>query len=291
MSIDVVMKQKGFLKKVLPLSIIIKENLAYGTYDGMRIEPDIIKDNEIMLYHPKYIGRGFSVIWNKEEKDKVVLRLLNPTLPHEIDSFFECIQRIASYWKCELEIDGQIQKINDFLRRKQEFIDFNERVTVDMLNNIISGENNNLTLFCTMFPLVVGEKEANAFINDVSLFYQWMNDKQQIDAYYAKPQFYKIDDKIEGRYVCTEDVCSIFPCKPYVPFGFINPETNQELECDSYNVCLYSILEDQMIGEVTYEAFIDYVQEYAQVFDDKNILFEGLSLAQMKELLNKSNEM
>ena len=286
MSMDVVITQKGFMKKVLPLSIIIGDNLHYGTYDGMRINPDVIEADEIMVYNPKNIGRGFSVIWNEKEKDKVILRLLNPTLPHEVEDFFKCIQRIASYWKCELEIDGEVQSLKEFIKRKEEFIEFNDRVTKDMLNNIISGNNQNLTLYCTMFPLVIGMDEANAFINDIELFYNWINDKQQVDAYYAKPQFYKAENEIFGRYVHTENVKSIFPIKPFVPFGFINPETNKQLECDQYNVYLYSVSEDKIIGETPYETFIEYVQRNAEVFDAQNIIFDGLSLTQMKELLN-----
>ncbi len=49
MSMDVVITQKGFMKKVLPLSIVIGDNLHYGTYDGMRINPDVIEADEIMV--------------------------------------------------------------------------------------------------------------------------------------------------------------------------------------------------------------------------------------------------
>lgn len=46
MSIDVTIRQKGFFKKELPLKVILGNNLSCGTFDGLRLETDVIKGNE-----------------------------------------------------------------------------------------------------------------------------------------------------------------------------------------------------------------------------------------------------
>lgn len=68
MSIDITIKQKGFFKKTLPLSVILGSDLKYGAFVNDALIKDTIGEDEIVIYHPEHIGRGFNIIWNENEK-------------------------------------------------------------------------------------------------------------------------------------------------------------------------------------------------------------------------------
>ena len=106
MSIDIRITQKGLLKKTLPLHVITGSDLCYGTSDGMKLKENDLSSDEIILYHSNHISRGFSIEWTPEKKDYVDLRALSPDSREGLNDFFAAIQRIASYWKCEIEMDG-----------------------------------------------------------------------------------------------------------------------------------------------------------------------------------------
>lgn len=155
---------------------------------------------------------------------------MTPTNPKEIEDLFGVVKRITEYWKCRLNVDGVGQSSTEFLSRLQEFKDFNEKYTKSMFEKVIRGELEILTLFATMWPLEVGREEAKQFVGNPENFYQWLHDKQSVDAYYATPGFYQTKSGVEGRYAVTETTRSIFPVKPKVPYGTIDPDTGKQLE-------------------------------------------------------------
>lgn len=117
MSIDVCIKQKGLFKKTIPLDVIVGDELAFGINDGMRMVGDDQEGNMI-FYNPNSIGRGFHISWDEDEKNELNLRLLNPTTTDEMRSFFNCLRRITSYWKCSVTIDGIEEDIDEYYHRK-----------------------------------------------------------------------------------------------------------------------------------------------------------------------------
>lgn len=285
MSIDIVIKQKGIIKKKLPLSVIIGKQLHYGEFDGMRLNPGKLGDREFIAYNPEHIGRGLSIIWNPKERNSIVLRSLTPTNPQEIEDFFNVIKRITDYWKCNIEVDGNVERSKEFLARLQDMQDFNVQVLKGIFQRIISEEGSSVLLECTMWPLAVGKEEAQLFIDKPETFFKWMHEKQVIDAYYAKPQFYKKDDEIIGRYVLTEGARSIFPNQPSVPSNVVDPETNRQLECNNYEVLFYSSTQEKLIGSISFDHFIGFIKDKSERFDAHNILFEGLSLKDIESLI------
>lgn len=285
MSIDISIKQKGFLKKTMPLEVILGAELHYGKFDGLRLAMDEMDEGEFIAYNPKHIGRGFSVIWNPQEKGCIILRALLPTIPEELSDFYRTVKRITDYWKCDMEVDGTPLSPSEFLAQYNEMLDFNESSAKDVFRCIRSGESSDLSLFCAMWPLNIGLEEAEQFDQEPQTFYKWLHEKQTIDAYYAKPAFYRTEFGIVGRYVLTEDTRSIFPVEPYVPFGFDDPETGKQLKCDVYKVALYSITKDAGIGELEYQEFLERIEGKAVRYDAKCFIFEGQTLAEMESML------
>lgn len=286
MSIDITIKQKGFFKKTLPLNVILGNELQFGIYEGVSLTPGKMGGSEILVYYPERIGRGFSVIWNEKEKDTVVLRSLTPTNPEELSAFYRTIERITNYWNCELDVDGTIQTPKQFQDGLQNMLTFNSRAVKGFAENILSGEHGNLTIHCAMWPLVIGKEEAKSFFEDEKAFYDWMHEKQSMDVYFANPHFFRTDKGVLGKYALTENTPSVFPIRPYVPFGIVDPETNKPLECHDYDVALCSTTKNCVLGEVNYETLKNSIPpEKCIKYDGGNVLILGLSLEELEGIL------
>ena len=283
MSIDVSIKQKGFFKKTIPFNVILGNQLAYGATDGLRLIPNQM-DEEVILYDPQSIGRGFGIKWNENEKNEITLRLLNPTTEGEMRAFFDCLRRITSFWNCKMTVDGIEEDINEYLSQEDDLIAYNHKVIKEVSEKIVNGESQRLTLYSTMWPLVIGKDEAEQFVVNPHLFSSWMHEQQIKDYYYAKPQFFQTEEGIKGIYALTEDCPTIMPNTPWVPLGIENPETGQRLECDHYEIALYSTTEDKTIAMIPYERLFTLGPDYLSYYDGGSILVENVGLEELNKL-------
>lgn len=293
MSIDVTIRQKGFWKKELPFKVILGNNLSYGTYDGLRLEIGVLKGDEFVAYNRNQIGRGFSVLYHQGRHPEIRLRLLSPTSVQELYDFYQCIGRIVNCWKCTLEVDGEEMAPSDFQKGLPQMRRFNESALRHMAAEILREERGNTTLFSALWPLVIGKPEAEIFKEGgVAAFEEWLHQKQALDAYYAKPHFFDENGQIVGRYIITENTLSIFPLKGQVPFGTVNTNTNEPLRCDNYQMYLYSISKDEMIGNLPYEDFFQYInQNRVSRYDAGHVLIAPLRLAELKDALKSAEDM
>lgn len=293
MSIDITIKQKGLSRKALPLSILLGSSLSYGSPDGPRLKPGVIEGSEFIIYNPDCISRGISVRYDPKKRKEIRLRLLNPTSEQEIHALYQCVGRIVNCWKCELEVDGTKTSPADFQRGLPAMLDLNERALYSFLEKILSGESYHMTFFSAMCPLTMGSEEAVQFkTGGVAAFRDWLHEKQSIDAYYAQPSFYRTDEGIVGRYVIGEDTLSIFPDKGRVPFGTTDPDTGKALQCEVYEMYLFSLKLDSILGKVPYDEFFPLLAPGKRSrFDAGHSLIKPLSTDEMKEMLGKYNEL
>ena len=293
MSIDIEIIQKGLIKRTLPLDVILGKNLRYGHFNGCTLEVNELKGGEFICFDPSRIERGFSVILSEKEKEKIVLRALTPTGCEELKSFYDCVKRIAEFWKCELEVDGQKCSLNEFLSGFEQMAEFNLTALKNMSQAILNGEHKSLTLFSAMFPIVLGDDEAKKFAEAESLeeFEQYLHEKQSIDAYYANPRIYYADRTCLGAYVLSEDVRSIFPLKPTVPFGMTDSSTGRTPEVGKWKLFMFSHTENATIDIIDYENWYKAVpKEKVSRFDGGNILIEKLTLEEMKAVAEKNKK-
>ena len=284
MSIEIIITQKGFIKKTLPLNVILGESLSYGRFDGLRLEKGVYGGDELIAYNPEHIGRGFSVKWTPKTKNKLQLRILNPTTEHELRDFYDAIKRITSFWNCSLKVDGEITDAETFQTNFQGMVKFNTH-SLNYIADQVIDDDSEITLHCAMWPLVFDKEQGELALKDKNSFGIWMHEKQSVDAYFAKPMFFKTDDGILGVYCFTEGLKSIFPIKPYVPFDMVEPGTNHQLECDNYIVFLYS-REDDKLGEIQYDAFLSSLQKTKfDQYDANHYILEPHSSQEMKEFI------
>jgi hypothetical protein len=137
---------------------------------------------------------------------------------------------------------------------------------------------------------VIGQAEKARFITAESLaeFRDLLHERQSVDAYYAMPRFFRdVDGKVIGAYAITEGVDSIFPIEPFVPFGTLVEKSEALKDADWWTITLVSYDgRYQAIGEMQYHDFIRNV-ENKEYHDAKNVIIRGLSLGEMKRLLQK----
>ncbi|MBO4971931.1 MAG: hypothetical protein J6D45_03885, partial [Clostridia bacterium] len=98
MSIDVLIKQRLFGNKTMPLQVILGEHLHYGNFVKDQLNVGELGETEFIAYNPKSIGRGFSVVWNPKEKKAIALRLPQPSTTQELKDFYDAIERMVNHW-------------------------------------------------------------------------------------------------------------------------------------------------------------------------------------------------
>lgn len=284
MSIEISITQKGLMKSPLRLSTICGDSLQYGNFDGLRLDAGVIGEAEVILFNPLHIGRGFSVVWKEGEKERVDLRLPTPAAAEEIDDFYDTVERILSVWKkTNILQDGQEIQAEDFPHIREDMKQFNLRALKDY-----SSQDTAFTLFCAFWPITPLPEDFKRFAEAETLdvFRDYLHAMQDIDVYYAKPMFYSNEGEIVGVYTLTEDVRSVFPLSPRVPFGLLGGD-GSALEVDRWIVFLVSLTKDETLGEVSYQDFLDSLSGQ-QVYDADNVIIEGMPLDALEALVSSS---
>lgn len=284
MSIDIEINRKGLFKKALDYRTIIG-NLGYGVYENNRLTEGKI-GGEFIVYDKNHIGRGISVVCGRDEKSKVVLRLLNPTCNEEIDALYDMVERICSVWtKCVITQDDEEIKLSDFAEWRSKMKKFNGNSLNSFLEKMETMEN--LTLFSAMWQLDMGQverKEILASDDPVKAYGEWLHRLQEMDIYFAMPRFYNTNEGLLGVYFITEDTLSTVPLVPVVPFG-LTDENGKQVTVDNWRISFYSITADDTIGDMSYGDFIERVKDGAKRYDGSRIIVEPMSDEQLRAVL------
>ncbi|MDE7290065.1 MAG: DUF4299 domain-containing protein [Oscillospiraceae bacterium] len=285
MSIDIEITQKGLFKKKLGYKTIIGD-LGYGVYENNTITEGKL-GRDFIVYDKKRIGRGISIICGRDEKEKVIMRMLSPTCEEEIDTFYGIIGRIAKAWKCDILQDGEAVDPNDFGAICEDMKKANKSYLKTMLEKNGDFRDGNVTLFSAMWQLDLGDEDkAEILASDdiVKAYGDWLHRLQEMDVYYAMPRFYGTNDGILGMYFITEDTESAIPLVPSVPFGVADGE-GKPLKADNWEVCFYSITRDENLGKMSYEKFVEKVRGMGRRYDASRIIIGGMSSGVLEDLL------
>lgn len=215
MAVNVSIKQKGLFKKNLNIKDIIHcTELRYGISDEHYriIEEEI--DDQILLYDYEFLSRGIAL---SIEGNDILLQLSLPTSIHEIECFYQIIEKISKYLnKVEIYRD---EELYDF-KLKDSYIDCDidaSMKAIDMISEQIEkGESEFFQILGVMQPLSIGKIEMNEIKGNLNKFGDWMHRLQSLDAYYAVPKVYKIREQITGIFAIGADIVSIVPTKPYI---------------------------------------------------------------------------
>ena len=261
MSIDVLIKQRLFGNKTMPLEVILGEHLHYGNFVKDQLNVGELGETEFIAYNPKSIGRGFSVVWNPKEKKTIALRLPQPSTTQELNDFYAAIERMVNYWNGKLIVDGSRVSLPDFLSAFDNMDDFNNKIIKQFSQQVLDGEHDTLTLYSTMWPLTIGKEEATMFMENPNYYAEWLHEKQSVNVYFASPDFYIGDSGIFARYILTNNLPAVFPYQPTVPLGATDPATGKLLECQEWLILLGVDGEKEPLCEMEYSKFLSLIPE------------------------------
>lgn len=285
MSIDITIKQKLFGGKTMPLEVILGDNLSYGFWENDQLTESKLGETEFIAYDPTAIGRGFSVVWNPQEKKHISLRLPQPSTTKELRTFYDCVARMVNYWGGSLTVDGNRLKLDAFLAGFEDMVSFNDKLLAHFVQQILDGNNDNLTLYSAKWPLTMGKEEAETFRQSPDQFAAWLHEKQSMDVFFCNPRFYMGDEGIFGQFMLMNDLPTVFPQKPNVPFGMQDPATGKALECKDWRIILVIEGESDILREMDYNEFLRLlVPEHKCRYDDNHFLVKEMSEAEVRVL-------
>lgn len=278
MSIDVLIKQRLFGNKTMPLQVILGEHLHYGNFVKDQLNVGELGETEFIAYNPKSIGRGFSVVWNPKEKKAIALRLPQPSTTQELKDFYDAIERMVNHWHGNLVVDGSRVRLPDFLSNFENMVNFNNKILNHFSQQVLDRKSDTLTLYSTMWPLTIGKEEATMFMENPNYYAEWLHEKQSINVYFACPDFYIGDNGIFARYSLTNNLPAVFPYQPTVPLGAIDPATGKLLECKEWLILLGVEGEKEPLCEMEYSKFLSLIPENKKSkYDGNHFLLDEMT--------------
>ena len=284
MSVDITMKARGLFSKPLTMKIILGDTLSYGTHDQWILR-DEEKSDYMVLYDPNQIGRGINIEYLPNSKE-VGLRLLTPTPTHEVELFYDLVERIASYWNVNTFIQDEVPtSINDLVEVKEHIINFNRNELYKQLDNDEYLEG---TWMSAIFPIHFNmEIRESLKESGMQGFTDYLHDLQYRDVYYGRPLMYMNDvGDLRGIHVISEEVDSVFPYVPYVPFGTVHPKTGELLEIDDWTMVLVFSDENEDSFDIPYNDFMDAIQNIPkEPFDAQTFQIRGLTKGEMNLII------
>ncbi len=286
MAIDVIIKQKLFGSKTMPIEVILGEHLCYGNFENEQLNMGELGETEFVAYNPEHIGRGFSVVWNPKEKKAITLRLPQPSTTQELKDFYDAIERMVKHWDGKLIVDGNRVSLVDFLSSYDNMVDFNNKIIKQFSQQVLDGEHDTLTLYSAMWPLAIGKEEATLFVENPDYYTQWLHEKQSMDVYFASPHFYVGDNGFFARYILTNNLPAIFPYQPTVPFAATDPATGRPLECKEWLIWLGIEGETEPLCEMEYSKFLSLISENKKSkYDGSHFLLAEMSEEEIRALV------
>lgn len=278
MSVVAVVKPKGIFSRQLTLKDILTQELAYGIMDEhYRLTPDECGDYTV-IYERDYPARGIEVHFDEKN---VSFKLSLPNCTREIELFYMIVARTCKLLNTRVfyrdDEMAELSRVEQFI---QADIDASRNALKSTENMVGSDEYQDVMIFCVMNPISIGPKELEQIGGEPDKLGEFLNEKQQIDAYYAVPYIYKKNDgTIFGIYSILAGVTSIIPTEPNKPVSM-----NNEIKVDNWYVRLGIHEENGNSSDFTvrYEDFTGFLKQ-SEYYDANHIIIK-LSGDEIEEL-------
>lgn len=216
MAVELRIESNGLFKKRMTLEQLSGELSSGVMNENCCLDLNQAGDN-IIIYDPSALGRGIEANLF-HGGNGVCMKLPLPAAENEIVLFYQLAEKACTLLGSKSYLrDGDKVLMKD----SAELVKLDRQASVDALldisSKVITGAYQFFMIFGTDFPLSIGKEEVKRIDNDLNRFGQWLNQKQQIDAYYANPRVYQRNDgSLFGIYAVSADVPSIIPTKPYL---------------------------------------------------------------------------
>ncbi len=222
------------------------------------------------------------------------LRISFPTSKEEIGDLISMVKRIAEFCECDIDVDGESVLIEDLEGHRNSFENGSMTALEQITKSIVADTYEYLLIYGAMWTLFIGEKEVKLFssCDDLSIIRDYLHEKQDIDAYYAKPMFYKDKNsgKILAMYVLSEDTRSIFPMKGYITDDYRDYETGEfPFEVDEWKLTFVQSNKENHEIIADYNQFMESLPDSSKTyFDARSVLIESLTVAEYVKIAEKN---
>lgn len=278
-----------FRNKEIDINLLMKNcELKYGSRNEFAVlNEGEINNNTFVAYNPNLIGRGIFLDCREINSGKIETSINFPTTETEINDFIGIIK----------EINDQLKKIEilcveENKRYKfEELIDGKDRIVEFSLKTLNQGCSKNidmpLTYTLAMWPLTLTNEQRKEFSKskDLKEFEKLLNEKQKIDAYYAKPRIYNnsTNNTIVAVYTLTEECDSIFPVDGN---DFINLDG---IKVDEVLIQFYIFSENRLAeGIYDYGKFINEIMKNnINYFDESHVIVRLLTKNDINEIIEE----
>ncbi|MBN1052371.1 DUF4299 family protein [Clostridium botulinum] len=261
-------------------------HLKYGSRNEFAVlDEDKINNDTFVAYNPNAIGRGIFFDCREINSGKIEIGISFPTTEKEIDDFMNVIKEINSQLK-KIEIlcieENKRYKFGELINEKDRIVEFSLKT---LKEGCLKNMNMPLTYTLAMWPVTLTNEQRNEFSksNDLKQFEILLNEKQKIDAYYAKPRIYRnsVNNTTVAVYTLTEDCDSIFPVDGN---NFMNLE---KIEIDEILIQFYFFSEKRVAdGIYNYNKFIDKImKDSIDYFDERHILIKPLTKNDINKII------
>lgn len=292
MSVEVVIKNKQFIKKPLTIQDITMGKYAAGTIDQYMRNTCEVKAGELVIYNPDKIGRGVSINgWSSDLKNEISIVANSFSTKYDYEMFYDIVGNIMRVWKTKnFEEEGIKYSEADLEKLCLEQKTNALKMMADINNLVNRADGEELTFFSAMLPIDLKLDDIQKFgeEKDEEGYANYLHDLQALDAYYAVPLYYGQKNKKDayfGNYAITSDTDTIFPVEPKIPPFFTDPSTGKALQCSLYVVTLYSYAKKQVVGRLSFEDFVRLADiKNCPEFDASHVILKGISEERMAEM-------
>jgi hypothetical protein len=293
MGIDVSLKQKGLFKKTIDFSLVetIANDLSLtiATSDQyFRIKDydkeQALAETTLLLYDSQLLSRGFTLSIDENYYD-CELRQTYYCNDNDIRKFFSFTKALAQKLKISsYEKDGELLPLSDIPTRIEKEIAFNRQTLVTQFKE----DNYPDMIFAVMNPISVEPTAAEALLQmseDQAMEYwnRYLHDKQVVDYFYSAPFFYRTkEESTIARYSLTENVLTVLPKEPFVPFGF---DIDQK-DVQDFKIALVSDKGDGVLAQIEFEQLWKFFPLEKQKPYDQRCVYVEVTSDDMLALLN-----
>ncbi len=301
MSLIFYIRQKSSLFKTKPDIAMLSKQLGgfahIGGIDDFYIfrpeaKPPSTAGAEYMLYgSSSSYGRGFYLYIDKTYAEfKLVCPL--PTTTHDLEDYFTALGTLAKFLGVR-EVQHEDGRSAPQAALPTMFAEA-KAANFEQLRSTAVAKTDGFTVSGVKMPLFIPAAVCERIAAvpaeaGEKYFAAYLAEKQLGDYYYMKPRFFTNDsgEAIVG-YALTEDVPSIIPKRPFIPYG-PNP-FSVDVPAENW---LISFVPQKIeaLGTLNYTTFLSRLTDKEKKeFDDNHYLIMGLRLPRMQAILQGDSE-
>lgn len=280
MSRNIVIKNGCLLKSKVSKSSLMGESKYSIGYldDNFRATDDESEACHCILYDRNNIGRGVQLI-GLDEKKSMSLALSMPCTAEDVQMLYETAARVAALWKTtSVMIDDEMVDVSELQQYAERDLSLNIKMLKDPSPYAHDGY---ATLYGAICPICVSTDQFKSFGDDYASFSTFLNDRQQIDAFYSCPYYFKQEEELVAMYVVIEDGYLVLPNRPKT---IINCADCVK-ECDRVIIAISDLLPGESTSTMDYNVFVSRLShDMVSVFDCQHLLIRPLSKEELIEI-------